>query len=71
MIHNEVDKSQAFMDCMVVGSAADDLITFRCPGITGSLLGVGEHTLEVTLEFADGIIASDAVKWTVFENSEP
>lgn len=45
--------------------------TFRCPGITGSFLGTGTHTLNVTLDLSDSSSVSDTVNWEVKENTEP
>jgi|GEM_PF-5495208 len=45
--------------------------TFRCPGLDGSLLAPGSHTLGITLDLSDGSSISDSVTWNFKENSEP
>ena len=57
--------------CLIPGTLVSGGQTFRCPGITGSFMGPGSHTLSVTLDLSDGSSVSDTVTWNVKENTEP
>ncbi len=44
--------------------------TLRCPGIAGTTLGSGSHTLRVDLELQGGLVLSQTVDWDVLANTE-
>ncbi len=57
--------------CVISGTLISGGETFRCPNIlAGSILGVGTHTLNVTVDLSDGSSVNDEVSWNVLENEE-
>jgi hypothetical protein len=65
------DVTGVIANCVKPGTLISGGLTFRCPGLTGGLLGTGTHTLDVTLDLSDGSSVSDSVTWEVKENTEP
>ena len=59
-----------FLGCLRGGTLTSGGYTFRC-SIPGSLLGAGDHALQVEAVFADGSRRRNAVRWTVLANTEP
>jgi hypothetical protein len=60
------DVSGALRACVIAGTLVGAGQTFRCPGLTGALLGPsGQHTLMVTASLLGGGQASQAVTLTV------
>ncbi len=57
--------------CVRPGTLAGGGLSLRCPGLQGSLLGPGTHTLSVLLNFSDGSNAAAAVTWIVRAGTEP
>ena len=68
---NGADITAALSNCLIPGTLVSDGQTFRCPGLTGDLIGIGNHVLTVTLNLSDGSSVSDCVTWEVLENTEP
>jgi glucose/arabinose dehydrogenase len=66
-----VDIGGALASCVIPGTLAGGGSTFRCPGLTGGLLGPGPHTLTLSLDFSDGTSAGHSVIWEVRGNAEP
>lgn len=69
---DDSDVTGALVACIIPGTlVSGGGQTFRCPGLTGSFLGTGTHTLNVTLDLSDSSTVSDTVNWEVKENTEP
>ena len=68
---NGGDVTAALVGCIIPGTLVSGGNTFRCPGLSGAVLGIGTHTLAVTLDLSDGSSASDTVIWEVVGNTEP
>lgn len=49
-----LDITGPFVACGVAGGLLSGGATFRCPGVTAGLYGLGTHTIGVLLLFADG-----------------
>lgn len=63
---------QRLATCLVPGTVQSRPgQTFRCPGLSGQILGVGLHVLRATVELSDGRTVRNAANWRVFGNSEP
>lgn len=66
------DISGTLSSCLVPGTLASGSgVTLRCPDVSGAFLGVGFHTLDVTVDLSDGTRVSDTVGWNVLGNTEP
>lgn len=65
------DVIDALAACVITGTLVSGGQTFRCPRLTGSSLGTGTHTLDITLDLSDGSTVSDNIIWEVKENTEP
>ncbi len=65
------DVTSGLVNCVIPGTLLSGGETFRCPGLTSGLLGIGMHTFSVTLDLDDGSNVSDTVTWEVRENTEP
>jgi hypothetical protein len=59
------DVTAALAACAIHGTSLPAVQTFRCPGLRGSFIGPGAHTVSITLSFSDSSTASAAVTWTV------
>ena len=46
------DVTAALVGCIIPGTLVSGGSTFRCPGLSGAVLGTGTHTLDVTLDLA-------------------
>jgi hypothetical protein len=57
--------------CVRPGAGAGGVISFRCPGIGGPIIGAGMHTISVRLVMNDGSVVQRAVTWTVVPIIEP
>jgi hypothetical protein len=68
---NGVDVSGFFTACLRPGTAANGLLSFRCPNIGGPVTGPGSHTFVVRLQLSDGTLVQRSVSWTVMPVSEP
>lgn len=68
---NGSDVTPGLAACIIPGTLVSGGQTFRCPGLTGSFLGTGTHTLNVTLDLSNGSSVNDTVTWEVKENTEP
>ena len=68
---NGADVTAALVGCIIPGTLVSGGSTFRCPGLSGAVLGTGTHTLAVTLDLSDGTSTSDTVIWEVVGNTEP
>ena len=68
---NGTDVTTALARCVIPGTLLTGGQTFRCPGLTGGLFGLGTHTLDVVLNLSDGSSISDTVIWEVLGNTEP
>jgi hypothetical protein len=67
-----VDMTAALGACRVAGALAGGAgTTSRCAGLSGGLLGVGSHTVSVTLDLADGSTATESVTWVVPAQAGP
>jgi len=65
------DVSNPVLACVREGTLPSGGETFRCPGLkAGTHLGVGTHTLNVTVDLNDGSSVSDEVTWEVIKNIE-
>ena len=63
---------QRLATCLVPGTVQSRPgETFRCPGLSGQIQGVGLHVLRATVELSDGRTVRNAANWRVFGNSEP
>ena len=47
------------------------MLSFRCPGIGGPVIGAGMHTFQVRLVMNDGSMVQRTVTWTVVAVAEP
>lgn len=65
------DVTDALRSCLIPGTLSSGGRTFRCPGVAGSALGAGTHSLTVSLNLTDGSTICDAVTWDVKQNAEP
>lgn len=65
-----IDVTSFLERCFVQGNLPSGGEAFRCPGLTGRILGIGTHTFEVTLDLNDGTSLSDSAIWRVVENRE-
>jgi len=74
-LHATLDGSNIttpLQQCVISGTLTSGGETLRCPHIAaGSVLGLGTHTLNVTVDLSDGSSANDEVSWEVLENAEP
>jgi hypothetical protein len=66
-----IDVTAALVDCVIPGGLAGGGLTFRCPGLTGGVLGPGPHTVEVTLTLGDGSTLPATITWEVLAPTEP
>ena len=66
-----LDVGAPLASCVVPGAGAAGLITLRCPGIGGPVVGPGTHVIEVTLVLSDGSRIRRSVTWTVLPVAEP
>jgi len=66
-----LDITPALAGCSVRGTLVSGGQTFRCSSLSGSQLGVGTHTLDVSFDLSDGTTVQDAATWEVLENTEP
>jgi hypothetical protein len=57
--------------CIRPGAGAGGIVSFRCPGIGGPVVGAGMHTLQVQLMLNDGTVAQRSVRWMVVPIAEP
>jgi glutamine cyclotransferase len=63
---------QKLASCLVQGTVQSRPgQTFRCPGLTGQMLGLGLHVLRASVELSDGLTLNDSVIWRVYDNAEP
>jgi hypothetical protein len=62
--------SAALTACLP-GTALAGGQTVRCPGLTGSVIGPGLHTLSVSLIFDDGSSVTEEVLWEVLGSAGP
>lgn len=65
------DVGAALASCLIPGAGASGLVTLRCPGLGGPVVGAGTHVLEVTLVLSDGSQIRRSVTWTVLPVVEP
>jgi hypothetical protein len=65
------DVTAALAGCVIPGTLLAGGQTFRCPGLTGGLLGAGPHVLSVSLDLSDGTAATASVSWDVRGATEP
>lgn len=65
------DVTAPLVNCVIPGTLAAGGQSFRCPGVTGDMLGAGIHAFGVALNISDGPILSAGVTWEVIANSEP
>ena len=65
------DVSDGLFGCLVQGTLTSGGQTFRCPGLTGSTLGLGIHSLCVTLDLSDATSVDQCVTLEVLANTEP
>lgn len=66
-----VDKSAEFGQFCIPGTLTAGGLTFRCPDLSGAVLGTGLHTIDVCLLLSDSSQVCDTVTWDVHENTEP
>jgi hypothetical protein len=59
------DVTPQLVACVVPGRLTPQGTTFRCPGLTGGVLGPGTHTFDVRIDLADGGQVSQTVTWEV------
>jgi hypothetical protein len=57
--------------CLLPGTGAGGLTSFRCPNVGGPVIGPGTHTFIVRLNTSDGSIVQRSVTWTVVAVTEP
>jgi hypothetical protein len=69
-LYDGADVTGFFLPCLRGGTLTGGGATFRCP-IPGSLLGAGDHVLQVEAGFADGSRRRNAIRWVVVGNTEP
>jgi len=67
------DVTSALVACLVPGRLvpSNNGITFRCPGLTGGVVGAGTHTLAVTIQFANGDSVASTVTWQILASAGP
>jgi hypothetical protein len=68
--YDGADVTGFFLGCLRPGTLTSGGYTFRCP-LPGSLLGAGDHVLQVEAGFADGSRRRTAIRWVVVGNTEP
>ena len=68
---DQTDGNGFLAACAIPGTVLSGGQTFRCPGLTGAVLGPGTHDLRVTLIFLDGSSAAGHVSWEILPNTEP
>lgn len=66
-----IDVTANLVACIIPGTVLSGGNTFRCPSLSGAVLGSGVHTFSVILNLSNGASLSDAVTWEVLANSEP
>ena len=66
-----LDVSAPLASCLLPGTSLPGGVVLRCPGLSGALLGVGAHELDVTVALSDGTSATGSVAWQVRGNTEP
>lgn len=70
IVYDGLDVTASLLGCLRPGTLGGGGVTFRCP-LPGSMLGAGDHALQVELRFADQSRRRNAVRWTVVPNTEP
>jgi hypothetical protein len=50
---------------------AGGVVSFRCPGIGGPVIGTGTYTFQLRLVLNDSSIVQRSVTWTVIPVTEP
>ncbi|MFC1672323.1 Ig-like domain-containing protein, partial [Planctomycetota bacterium] len=65
------DMTELLLGKVLPGTLVGGGFSCRIPGISvGSIIGVGLHTMRVSLELSDGTIVSDVVVYEVVKNTE-
>jgi hypothetical protein len=59
------DVTAALAACVVPGTLVSGGTTFKCAGLGGPVFGVGDHTLQVTLQLDDGSSHTRTVTYTI------
>jgi hypothetical protein len=57
--------------CVRPGMGAGGVVSFRCPGIGGPVIGTGTYTFQLRLVLNDSSIVQRSVTWTVIPVTEP
>jgi hypothetical protein len=70
ILYDGLDVTGSLLGCLRPGTLTAGGVTFRCP-LPGSLLGAGDHVLQVEVGFADGSRRRNGVRWVVVPNTEP
>lgn len=61
-----------FANCLIPGTITSrEAQTFRCPGLSGSALEAGSHTITAEVALSDGQVLTDTALWIVLEATEP
>jgi hypothetical protein len=68
---NGIDVTGAIASCVQLGTAANGVLSLRCPDIGGVVTGAGTHTFVVRLQLNDGTMVQRAVTWNVVAVTEP
>jgi hypothetical protein len=65
-----VDRTAELNACIGPGSPVAGAVTVICRGVIGASLGVGSHTLTVTVNLSNGASISRSVTWELVANAE-
>jgi hypothetical protein len=68
---NGIDITGVVASCVVPGTAANGVVSLRCPSIGGVATGPGAHTFVVRLQLNDGTMVQRSVAWNVVAVTEP
>lgn len=68
---NGLDVTSFLATCIRPGIGAAGIVSFRCPGLGGPVVGAGTHTFQVRLVMSDGSQVQRSVTWTVVAITEP
>ncbi|MDH3975171.1 MAG: PQQ-binding-like beta-propeller repeat protein [Deltaproteobacteria bacterium] len=68
---NGSDLTNQFNACAVKGTITAIGTTFRCPNLSGSIIGEGTNNVSSTITLNDGTTITDSAVWQVIQNTEP
>jgi hypothetical protein len=68
---NGADVTAGLASCALPGALISGGATFHCPGLHGSTLGPGTHTLSITFNLSGGASVTDTVSWQILAATGP